>query len=167
MLTRLRRSAARLAGWYASPSGLVFLVGVAAAIVLTFAVGSAWGVLALAATVAVVVPAKLAHLEAARLDASRRIGRQAAAAKKVRRDVARLDKALPQVRSRSQAARVDAIGAIDAARHEWKDLLRAERRHTEAVVRRALDDRSAADAPIRSVPEDDSRPRAAGDGPAT
>lgn len=140
MIRRAVRTAASLAKWYATPTGLLYLTLAATAIVLTFAVAPEWGMLPLVALVVVATPQKLAHLELQRLAA----GRSSKAMSKA------VDKQSRLARSTAHAARRDAIAAIDTARHEWKNLLRAERRLTDSTIRTALNEVRG---PMRSAQE--------------
>lgn len=173
MTARIRRPLVRLARWYLTPTGLAYVVAVGAAVVIAIVVSATWGVLALSAVVGVAIPFKLAQLESGRIELSARVGEhQRATERSIAERIAAVDERLaaldatvataqqaaaalePRLQQvaeaaadRAQTARRDAVAAIDSARHEWVELLRAERRRVDARLDRLGDEKASATEP--------------------
>lgn len=139
MSGRILRAVKRLGRWYLTPSGLVYALATGAIVLVTVAGHPVLGFVAITAVVGLAVPLKMAQLEAGRRELLDRTNEHA-------KQLAHLDKRLRAVEPRmrqvaqtaagqkAQAARRDAVAALDTARHEWSQLLRAERRRVESQL---------------------------------
>lgn len=138
----------RLLGWYRSPSGVAFFLALAGVVALSLTLGGAWGALSLAGVVGLFIPLKLMHLEAARLsvgDAQRHLEWKLSRLEKQVAKLGSSDGTNAATKAEIQAVRADALAAVDSARHEWSDILRAERRTTQSAIRSSLTASHAAD----------------------
>lgn len=151
-MRRLVRHSLLLLRWYATATGAVYAVLVAAAVTTSF-FSVRWGLILALSIVAIAIPYKLARIEGARRDATIRSLRRERELARLQSQVdgqtaelgsrvAELTSQLAQTKgsidgvdTRAQQLRRDALTAVDTARHEWAEIVRAERRLTEANVR--------------------------------
>jgi len=151
----LRRAVVLVVRWYATATGVLYALLVVGAVVSSM-FSARWGLLVTIAMVAIAIPYKLARLEASQrtsaiafqrrdnefavlrtqvADMGGVAGRVAALEKQVADMGGAVGSVDSQAQERANQSRSDALAAVDTARHEWSELLSAERRLTEANIR--------------------------------
>ncbi len=137
-MNRLARPVAMLARWYATATGTIYLVLVSASVVATI-FSPRVGILIGLVVVAVAVPYKLARLDGQRRASEWELSSLRSQVTGLGAQVKELRTSVSGFGDRSQQVRRDALSAVDTARHEWAEILRAERRLTEAHVRTVVE----------------------------